>query len=365
MTQWKDKLTKLNPWRYQFEHQGKRYGARGFLNRDAAREAEVEHRKRVKNEIESTLRSERKSLGFREVSYEYLLESERKFVKKTHDFKVMVCRLFLESLTSDLPIENITSRHIKAYLETRPSNNSWNAHRKDLHTVFEFAKKNHYIDTNPVSDVDVMPHTPARKKIPTEEQVVKMIDACDPAVERPLFLAVLHTLGRIDELLRLTWDDVNFERKQVVLWTRKRKGGAYEADPMPMNKELEAVMQYLLDTRTQDHWVFLNPKTETRYNRRPKFMKGICRRAFDPECKKIKDYTGPVFGFHALRHFMASWILDKGKGSLKDLQRLLRHKEARTTEIYLQQVSDNLRTIMEDAETFASRSGFRSGSDEK
>lgn len=225
-----------------------------------------------------------------------------------------------------------------------------------------------------------MPHTPARKIIPTEKQVMQLIAACEPEAERPLFLTILQTLGRVDEVLRLTWEDVNFQNQTVTLWTRKRKGGSYEADALPMNEDLYGVLRSLYKNRERLHeslkksigtdkietqWVFINPKTGTRYNRRPKFMKGLCKRAFDPGCKNVKEYTGPVFGFHHLRHFMASFISDTGKHSTKTMQRLLRHKEARTTEIYLHQIGDGLREAAKSVEGRFLVSGDGVGSDEK
>ncbi len=341
---WKDKSR--NHWVYKFQSGGKSYGGRGFKTK---REAEIARAARRK-ELEQQPAQLEDGTTFKEVSYEYLDAAERKFVKKTYDFKKMVIKNFHATLAEDTLIEDIVPSHVEAYLKTRPSNNNWNAHRKDLMALFQFALRRHYIDRNPVADVDKMPHTPARKTMPTEKQVLQLIAVCDPEIERPLFLSILHTLGRVDEILRLTWEDVNFQKRTVTLWTRKRKGGAYEADTLPMNEDLYNVLHSLFKKRTQTKWVFLNPKTENRYNRRPKFMKGLCKRAFDPNCKKIEDYKGPLFGFHHLRHFMASFLSDQEKYSTKTLQRYLRHKEARTTEIYLHSIGDGLREAAQSIE---------------
>jgi len=45
-----------------------------------------------------------------------------------------------------------------------------------------------------------------------------------------LLTVLYHTLGRIGEVLRLNWEDINFEKKWVRLSTRKRRGGELEAD---------------------------------------------------------------------------------------------------------------------------------------
>jgi len=44
--------------------------------------------------------------------------------------------------------------------------------------------------------------------------------------------------------------------------------------------------------------------------------------------------VGLYYGFHSLRHFVPSILMDKQKVGLKTLQGLLRHKNLRTTQIF-------------------------------
>lgn len=332
-------------WKYQFQFQGKNYSGRGFKTKLEARIARADHQKRIKTEsIRATA-----GMGFKEAAYLYLDDARRRFVPKTYKGKAYAVKSFYKHLGEpEIAAAAITPQMIESYLVTRPSNHNFNVHRKELHALFTYCRRVlRIIDYNPVWDIEKMPHTPARKKIPTEAQVLQLIVAADPEIERPLFMVVLLTLARIDEVLRLTWDDINFETRTVTLWTRKRKGGSYEADPVPMNDDLYDILWRLYQGRSQSDWVFFNEKTGRRYRARPKFMRGLCKRAFAPEVKKIADYTGPRFGFHALRHFMASYLADREKRSTKTLQRLLRHKEQRTTEIYLHSVDESIRAAMD------------------
>ncbi len=50
--------------------------------------------------------------------------------------------------------------------------------------------------------------------------------------ERPLLLVLLHTLARISEILKLRWEDVNFNKSTIRLWTRKRSDGNMEYDDL-------------------------------------------------------------------------------------------------------------------------------------
>jgi len=142
-------------------------------------------------------------------------------------------------------------------------------------------------------------------------------------------------MARIDEVLRLKWEDVNFEQKAVRLWTRKRRGGSWEYDWLPMNEDLEKVLWSLWQNRKDGEWVFFNPLTSNRYINRFKLMRSICRRAGVPQ-----------FGYHTIRHFVASYLVDKKKVSLPVISRLLRHKNLQTTERYLQAIDPRFRDTM-------------------
>ena len=58
--------------------------------------------------------------------------------------------------------------------------------------------------------------------------------------------------------------------------TRKRRNGNLESDTLPMSSDLYQDLSGLWKKRTLDEWVFLNPKTGTRYMTRPKIMGTIC-----------------------------------------------------------------------------------------
>jgi|APCry1669189101_1035198.scaffolds.fasta_scaffold01485_7 integrase len=355
MTVWKDKTYKY--WVYQFRHLGRKYGERGFDTRRDAVAGESKRREDVTKQGKVTL-AESGNTGFRKVAYEYLEIAERNYVKDVLNRKKVVFKRFIVTLPSvEYPIELITPQQVSAYLTTLPSNSQYNEHRHELSAFFNWVKRI-YVRTlpqffNPCLNVEAMTYVEKEKKPPTMEEVQRMIVAANPGDEKDLLIVCLQTLGRIDEIFRLRWmEDVNFEKRLIILWTRKRKNGKLEPDALPMNDDLYEILMHRWKTRKQDKWVFYDETKKDRYYdyRLSSMMANICKRAgIDPinhtqwhitrkkkngekriELKEVDQY----YGFHHLRHFMATYMLDEEKVSLKTVSTLLRHKNVRTTEIY-------------------------------
>lgn len=321
MPAWKEK----KGWRYRFQFQGTKYNKAWFRTKAEAEAAEAEHRKALKKADKSPT-----PLTFLELVNEYLLWSEKRHASKTWRYKRFVYKSFLAH-AGNLPVERISLPVIESYLYTRNSNCNFNRHLKDLRCLFRWARRRGFIVSDPCQELERLPEPQFVRVIPTPEEMAKILLAAGEY--RPFLLVLYHTMARIDEIQRLRWQDVNFEHRTIQLWTRKRRDGSWAADTLPMNQVLYDTLMGLWRQR-QGEFVFVNPRTGERFLRR-RFLKGICLKA-----------GVRVFGFHAIRHYVASLLHDKEKISLPQVSKLLRHKSKQTTERYLQVIEPSSRDAM-------------------
>lgn len=332
MPSWKTKWG----WRYRFQMDGEFYGKSGFRTKRESEAAEAAQRKALK--LAKISGPEPQKSGFASLAIEYLEWGKRRFADKTWKYKRFVFQSFLDQM-GDMPLTAISLPLLESFLLTRHSNSNYNRFRKELCCLLAWARKRSYIEIDPCFNLDKLPEDHAQKIIPTKDDMSRLLMAAGE--DRPLILVLYHTLGRIDEILRLRWRDVNFQEQTITLWTRKRKGGEWASDTMHMNSVLHDTLWTLWKARRQEEWVFFNQLTGTRYMRRPKLMRTLCKRA------GIR-----YFGFHAIRHYVASLLHDSKKVSLPQVSKLLRHQSKATTERYLQVIDtgsrEAMRTLEED-----------------
>jgi integrase len=188
---------------------------------------------------------------------------------------------------------------------------------------------------NPCSVIQKLPQDKRAKKTWTTEEFAALL-RCLTTEERPFILTLAYTMARIDEILRLTVADINFPEKYLTLYTRKNKDGAYRPRKIPMGDQIVQILYPICHERSAGDYVFVNPKTKTRYTRRPKLMLGLCKRA------GITHY-----GFHAIRHFVTSFLYSQKDVGKAELQRLLGHQTPTTTDLYIDSLDGNLRAPVE------------------
>jgi integrase len=220
-----------------------------------------------------------------------------------------------------------------------------------LRATFNFLKRKKFIPDNPVEGIEFFPEEKKLKYVPIPEDVDRVI-AVAAQEERDYLLTMRDTMGRMGEINRLTWNDVNLEQQFVVLYTRKKKGGHLTPRKVAMTQRLYEVLSRRHKEREEKiPWVFWHiytnqagEKITGTFRDRHKFMRSLCQKA------GVK-----YFRFHALRHASAS-VLDQRGARLGDIQRILGHENRKTTEIYLHSISDDQREAIATLEQSPAKS---------
>ena len=342
MSVWRDQNRGV--WIAKFWYQNRAHKKEGFRTRVAALGWQAQKRAELENPPPRT----QIRFTFSQVSTKYLQYCSARMQRNTWRQKAFVYRSLLAFLTTDPPAGELTRTDLTAYLESRrraAGAKAANRDLRDIKAMYHWAMRDETlgISRNPCWGIDRYPETRAIKYVPPADDIHAVLMAADQD-DMDLLICLYHTGGRIGEIFRLIWDDVNFERKTVRLWTRKRRGGELEPDELAISPTLLAVLQRRWKQRAKDQpHVFTDPRTGAviNYQHKRDMMRHLCERA------GVKP-----FGFHAIRHHVASILEDSGKATLGQIQKFLRHRRKTTTEIYLHSIERDLvevAAILEDA----------------
>ena len=326
-------------WRAVVTHKGRRYQAMASTKKDAV-VWENEKRKELRQNEERL----QKGMDLMTFCNKYLDYAER-FTKRTYDEKKALSRRIIKVWGANIIVDQISPDMVLPYLDDQAQNRSANASNKDrknLLALWNWGQDILDLPINPVAKTKKRPHDRKPQYTPPNEDVLRVI-AVTNREERVFLDCYLNTGARRSEIFRWTWtNDINFEKRQCRLGTRKTKDGSMEYVWFPMSDELYESLWWWWNHRKfkNSPYVFVShnpgPNYGKPYKVRRKFMRGLCKRA------GVRP-----FGFHALRRYVASVLADTHKVSAKRIQRILRHKNLSTTERYIQNINDDLKSTLE------------------
>jgi integrase len=336
-------------WRYDFTLEGTRHTKGWFKTKKAAQKAEIERREAILNPP-APIPAEKTptdmaflDLVNRRLDYVQAYNSESHYRDTKYHGNRWV-RQWNGLMSGDITTEMV-ELFLKNRLEVSPV--VANKELQYLRAMFNFGIKKGFIIANPTAGIEFFPIERRRKYIPPKDDLLKVLSVADPEAQQYLWV-IISTAGRVGEINALTWDDVDFDRKLVTLWTRKRKGGNREPRDVPMIQKLYDILKFRSDARKDDlPWVFWHSYWSRKtgrwvkgpYGERKVLMKRLC------------DTAGVrYFRYHALRHLTAS-MLDGLGIPIGVIQRILGHQNRRTTEIYLHTVGEAERAAMAKLES--------------
>lgn len=310
-------------WRFEFWKNGIKHRKGGYETREQAKFGEVEVRKNLK----------RINMDFIKLCESRLEELElKRTAKHFKENKQLITNL----VTRWGNKKEITRDDAEAYIKeiARKSRNKANKHIRLVKALFGHGVKRGWLLYNPVTGIERYPVTPKKRYIPSKEDLKKVLSVAK-SMDRLYLLTVAHTMGRITAINQLKWEDVHFEESYVSLFTRKAKNSDLKEIRIPMNSVLRSALEQIPNTSA---YVFVNPDTGNPFNYRSKFLRTLCKKA------QVK-----YFSFHALRHFGAS-LLDNEGVALTDIQKILGHERATTTDHYLQSLRGSAKEAIKKLE---------------
>ena len=310
-------------YRYDFLKEGVRYKKGGFKTKQDAVQAEAEARVGAKSINTDFLKLCTARLEDIEIR-----RGKSHFQENKRLFEILMERW------GNFP--QITTDDIEEYLKevAKQSKPLANKRLRLVKALFNYGIKRNWFRFNPVSGIDYFGVERKTKYIPPIEDIDKVMSLATEEQRRYLTVISL-TLARVREINNLRWEDVNFEENYLILRTRKAKNSDLVSRKIPMTV---TVREVLLNLEHKGEYVFVNTRTRTKYDYRDKFLPKLCEKA------EVKPFM-----YHALRHYGASKLSNAGV-PLTDIQQLLGHQRATTTDIYLQSIKDSLKESIKKLE---------------
>jgi integrase len=274
---------------------------------------------------------------------EYCRDCRARMQPGTVSGKFRYANNFAAWLKRDIRLSEITTKQAREFhrhIAERSSNKNANEHLKHLKAMWNWHIENESLPlgANPWVRVEPMPEEDAVKLVPTREQVLKILMAADRD-ERDYLTFLIQSAARPGEIMRLTWDNVVMDKRIMYVWTRKRKGGNKQFRPLPITPTIQQILDRKWNRgNPEGPFVFTNPDTGSGYWRNSAFIKNMM--------KRICERAGiPRYTLSAFRHYVAQRLEDGRKADLVDIQRLLGHQRATTTDNYLRELAPDVSKV--------------------
>lgn len=170
------------------------------------------------------------------------------------------------------------------------------------------------------------------REILTKEEMGKLCNAPSNPKHK-LLISMLYATGvRVDELINLKVEDIDFSRKLVLIRQGKGKKDRYTIISQLVLHQLN---DYFVLRRTENPFIFDTNTGHITDRTVQAVLKQAQRKA------KIRKHITP----HLLRHTFATHLMEAGVKT-EYIQQLLGHKDVRTTRIYESITTKHLETIL-------------------
>lgn len=232
---------------------------------------------------------------------------------------------------------------IEQWLATLPlANPTKDKLRGIMSTVYRHAQKYELLprsaSSNPVRWVEQSAKSRYRPVVIDPDTAAHILIALK-GIEFTVTVLIAATGLRISEALGLKWADIDFQNARINLRRTWVSNAAYERlktehsdAPVPLTELLgDCLRAWQRETpyAGPDDWVFASTKNRGKTPRSASILASDHLRPAAISAG-VKLEPGQRFGFHNLRHGLATWLVNNGT-NVKTVQGLLRHANVRTT----------------------------------
>lgn len=281
-------------------------------------------------------------------SYEGQVKGEDTIPKK-----IRFCKDILK-LWGNINITDIRVFMAQEYLQDRAnrfSNNNFNAYRKEGVAFFNWLLDQELIPAktkNVFDKVKKAEHDSKDVQPAPINDVLKVWSVASQS-QKDLIDTLILTGARKNEILTMTWSDIDFDSCTYKLHTNKSGGKGRKTTLHSIsNKLMEILLRRAANRHPAVNYVFWHQYyshtakmiIEGRYQSLNKFTQRLCKKA------QVNHFT-----LHQLRHLAASILKQEG-ATIAELQRFLRHDEQKTTEIYAGHLDNSTQVQNETLDKF-------------
>ena len=291
-----------------------------------------------------TVKLERREIGFAEsdkklgeLITEYLRHSQAHATPQSHQLNEAVLAKFRAFIQDD-KLKNIGNFVIEKYKNRRREEGvspaTVNRELAVIKAMFNRGVEWGFLIKSPAQAVKKFKEPKREARFFSAEEMARILAAAEG--ELKLIIMVLANTGlRREELLHLTWDDVDFNLKSLIVQAKAGwRPKDYEVRRVPLNDDaLRVLREIRVRSDGGKGWVFPGR-----------------RDAFAPDClthefKKLVNGLKIEGHLHTLRHTFASHLVMHG-ADLYAVAKLLGHANTKTTEIYAHLAPDYLHSAV-------------------
>lgn len=255
-------------YRAKIKFRNRQYTKSGFKTQEDAKTWMVEERRRLKKIAGQPRVMEATKLMYSAASALYLADSKARHQPGTFTEKSRHLTEFIESIGYDLPVEEISPEQAHAFIsgtQKKTTNKTANRYLRSLKAFWTWTSRRHSIGSNPFILVEPYPEDTAPRYIPPMKDVLSVLSVTE-AWERDFLIILVKTAARPGEVRTLTWEDIDFARNTITLWTRKRKGGARQPRVINMSGQLTETLKLRHAQRENETWVFCEPRDKKAFH---------------------------------------------------------------------------------------------------